>query len=484
MVGLGTQELGARPNGLGPEPRPDAAERWSALGLLKTWSIILSVSLVALAMAVQYFLFDGHLTRGWSALATAALLIIGVAVFSAAIWRLLERVERRLRAAYAGERAQRRQAEGLAAASVDIVTELDMDAVAQKIVDRSREVTGARYGALGVLGPNDQVEAFYASGIDAEARARLGPPPSGHGLLGLVSERRQPLVVDDIARHPAAVGFPPHHPPMRTLLAVPVWLRDEVIGNLYVSDKENGEGFSAEDTLALQRFAAQAAVAIQNARLHRQLQELSIVAERERIAMDLHDGLIQSLFGVRLQMEAITVGLPEGDATREALGEAIERMGNVMADVRHYVFDLRAQLEAGEALPALLQHLLESLQAGPVFASELRVQGTPWDVSREVQWELWHICREALTNAVRHSQGHHLGITLAFDETALALEVADDGCGWSGAPAPDGHHGLENMQRRAERIGGRLQIDTAPGRGTRVRVTVPTAVAGLGDGGR
>ena len=449
----------------------------SVLSLLKTWAIVLSLCLVAVAVAVQYFVFDRVLARPWSAVSTAALLVIGVAGFSAAIWRLLERAEFRLRVAYARERAQRRQAEALTAASVDIVTDLNMELVAQKIVDRSREVTGARYGALGVLGPDGRVAAFYTSGIDAETRARLGPPPEGHGLLGLVTDQKRALVVDDMASHPAAVGFPPHHPLMRTLLAVPVWLRTEVIGNLYVCDKEDGSRFTGEDTEALERFAAQAAVAIQNARLHRRLQQLSIVAERERIAMDLHDGVIQSLFGVRLQLEASTSGLPAGSPLQVALDDVVDRLGIVMSDVRHYIFDLRAELAKNEGLPDLLRQLLDSMQSAPVFTTELKIDGIPRTVSRGVQWELWHICREALANAARHSGGQRLSVRLSYAPAHVSVEIADDGQGWNGRVLGDGHRGIENMHHRAEAIGGTLHIHGDPSRGTRVCVSVPAARA-------
>ncbi len=449
----------------------------SLLSRLKRWAIVLSACLVVVAVAIQYFLLDRVLPPYWSSACTGALLVIGVAGFSAAIWRLLERVESRLRSAYAGELAQRRQAEALAAASVDLATELDIDVVAQKIVDRSREVTGARYGALGVLGPEGRIEAFYTSGIDAETRARLGPPPQGHGLLRLVSEQGKALVVDDIPSHPAAAGFPPHHPPMRTLLAAPVWLRNEIIGNLYVCDKENAHGFTEEDTEALERFAAQAAVAIQNARLHRRLQQLSIVAERERIAMDLHDGVIQSLFGVRLRLDAVTAELPNPSPIAGALDEVVDRLGNVMADVRHYIFDLRAQLAEEESLSVLLRELLDSLHGAPVFTTDLQVEGTPRAVSRPVQWELWHVCREELANAVRHSGGQHLLVKLTYGPKDLSVEVTDDGPGWDGQVHGPGHNGLENMRRRTESVGGALTVDAGAGRGTRVRAAVPAVRA-------
>lgn len=454
-----------------------AAAPGGDLASLKAWAVALSLSLVALAVAVQYLVFDRLLPQVWSVMATGALLVSGVAGFSAAVWRLLERVQLRLREAYASERSQRLQLVALAAATQDLTTDLDMDRVAQKIVERSREVTGARYGALAVLGPDGRISAFYTSGLDPETRAKLGPPPEGHGLLGLVTRERRPLRVDDIARHPASVGFPPHHPHMRTLLAVPVWVHGEVIGNLYLCDKGDGSPFSGEDQEVLERFAAQAAVAIQTARLHRRLQRLSVVAERERIAMDLHDGVMQSLFGVRMQLEALLAKAPRDSTEARALDAAVDRLGAVMSDIRHYVFDLRSEWSENEDLPALLRELLASMQAGPLFTTELRVEGHPRRVAPAVMWELWHVVREALTNAVRHSGGSRLTVALAFRPERLVAEVADDGVGWDGRPAGQGHHGLENMRRRAAAMGGELEVDTAPGAGTRVRVSLPAEYA-------
>ncbi len=438
---------------------------------------MLSLALVALAIGVEYFIFDPMFGRPVSALATAGLLVVGVTGFSAAIWHLLERVEGRLRAAYAAERGQRKQLQALAGAAMDLVSDLDLDTVAQKIVERSREVTGARYGALAVLGENGRIDAFYTSGLDPETRARLGPPPQGHGLLGLVSSEKRPLRVEDVSHHPAAVGFPPGHPLMRTLLAVPVWVRGEVIGNLYLCDKADETPFTLAEQETLERFAAQAAVAIQTARLHRRLQELSILGERERIAMDLHDGVLQSLFGVRMQLEAALAGMRPDSAEQSTVDQCVERLGSVMNDVRHYVFDLRAELAEDQGLTQVLRQLIESMKANPVFRTELLVEGTHRGVARPVQWELWHVAREALTNAVRHSGGDRLLVTLRYQVDGLTMEVADNGCGWGGTSPGPGHHGLDNMRRRAGAIGGELELDSSAGAGMRVRVFVPAAQA-------
>ncbi len=443
------------------------------LAPLKVWAVVLPLALVVLVIGVQYWWLDRLLPAFWSTVATAALLVFGVAVFASAIWRLLERAEARLRVAYAAERSQRRQLQALAAASVDLATELDMELVAQKIVDRSREVTGARYGALAVLAADLRIASFYSSGLDQETRARLGPPPEGHGLLGLVTREGRPLRLEDLTRHPAAVGFPPHHPEMRSLLAVPVWMQGEVIGNLYLCEKEDHSPFSDADEQTLERFAAQAAVAIQNARLHRRLQALSLVAERERIAMDLHDGVMQSLYGVRLQLEAAMDRLAEEAPVRGVVDQAIDRLGTVTADIRHYVFDLRARLADGDSIVDSLHQLLESLEAAPVFRCSLTVEGEQRPVPAGVRWELWHVVREALANAVRHSGGSHLDVSVRFSSEGLTLDVVDDGHGWDGRPGGPGHHGLANMRRRVEGCGGEIAWEAPPGGGTRVRVSLP-----------
>lgn len=455
----------------------------SLLGSLKTFAIVLSLCLVAVAVGVEYFIFDRMLGRDAGTLANGVLLVVGVTGFSMVVWRLLERAERHLRAAYMAERAQRGQLEALAAASADLSTGVDVQEVAQRIVERSRAVTGTRYAALAVLGADGRIGAFYTSGIDPQTRAHLGAPPEGHGLLGLVIGQGRSLRLQDLSAHPASQGFPPHHPMMRSLLAEPVRVEGQVIGSIYLCDRMDGRPFTEADEETLRRFAGQAAVAIQSARLHERLRQLSVISERERIAMDLHDGVIQSLFGVRLQLEAALPGIEAASADHAAAVEAVvDRLGVVMADIRHYIFDLRAEMDEDVGIESLLRELIESLRASPVFDTQLQVAGTPRRVRRPVQWELCHIAREALTNAVRHSGGRNLRVSLEYAAGELALQVADDGAGWDGGQAGPGHNGLQNMRRRAEGLGGALAIETAPRRGTRVLVSVPAAYAYAGEG--
>ncbi len=213
---------------------------------------------------------------------------------------------------------QDRELLALHEAGVDISSDLDLEAVLQRIVDRARILVGARYGALSIL-KEGKVEHFVTSGIAPEERERIGPPPPGHGLLGIVLEEGKSLRLRDLTRHPKSAGFPPHHPVMRSLLAVPITSHSRVVGNLYLTEKEGATEFSDEDERTLRRFATQAALAIDNARLHSQVWELAITQERTRIAREMHDGLAQVLGYVNLKAQAVGDLLRSGRTERALL---------------------------------------------------------------------------------------------------------------------------------------------------------------------
>jgi signal transduction histidine kinase len=200
--------------------------------------------------------------------------------------------------------------------------ELSLDAVLQRLVEAAVELTGARYGALGVIDRcGSQLERFITTGIDEQARAAIGDPPHGRGILGVLIRDATPLRLHDLADDPRSVGFPPNHPPMRSFLGVPVMLRGIAYGNLYLTEKEGGEDFDEEDQELVTLLAAQAAVAIENARLYesatqwsRQLESLIEVGnalatetDLDRI-LDLVARRLQELLDARL----VTVLLPAG----------------------------------------------------------------------------------------------------------------------------------------------------------------------------
>ncbi|MHA7664383.1 sensor histidine kinase [Mycolicibacterium sp. HS_4_1] len=163
--------------------------------------------------------------------------------------------------------AGRDQMESLLRVIVGIGADLDLDTTLHRIIDAAIELTGSRYGALGVRGSDGMLDAFLFKGIDAELQARIGHLPVGKGVLGVLLDRAEPLRVDDLTQHPAAVGFPEHHPPMRAFLGMPIVIRSDVYGSLYVTDDRAGHVFTESDENAIRALGAAAGVAIDNARL-------------------------------------------------------------------------------------------------------------------------------------------------------------------------------------------------------------------------
>jgi signal transduction histidine kinase len=158
--------------------------------------------------------------------------------------------------------------DGLVEAMLAVTSGLDLEVTLSTIVRTAIELVDARYGALGVRGDDHELTEFVYQGIDDATRAVIGHLPEGRGVLGVLIDDPQPIRLDDIREHPASVGFPPNHPPMRTFLGVPVRIRDEVFGNLYLTEKTNGQPFSEDDEVLVEALAAAAGVAVENARLY------------------------------------------------------------------------------------------------------------------------------------------------------------------------------------------------------------------------
>jgi|BEDMetMinimDraft_2_1075160.scaffolds.fasta_scaffold03848_3 signal transduction histidine kinase len=451
---------------------------------LRPWGVGLPVALTVALEVVQILVLRPWLGAARAADVAGGLAVVGVIAFALIIWWFLERAEEDLASAYRAARAHERQLVALHEAALSITAALDLPTLLRRVVEESRNVIGTRYGAVAVLGPDGAIEEFVTSGLDEETVRRLGAPPSGHGLLGLVVSERRALRVDDILSHPRSVGFPPGHPVMKTLLAVPLVFEDQVLGSLYLADRVDGRPFDAADQEVLERFAAQAAIAVANARLHGERRRLSLLEERERIGMDLHDGVLQALYATGLGLEAVLEDIERDPAAaRAGVERAIARLHGTIADIRHYIFDLRAEQEHGEeGLVPLVRRLVDEL-AHPGMEVRLEVEGPAVPLDRQARWEAWHIVREAVSNAIRHSRGRRVTVRIAQRPDEVSVEVRDDGVGFDPTAAVDAsHHGLDNMRRRAAAVGGRLEVRSAPGMGTTVALSVPAAVA-VGEGG-
>jgi signal transduction histidine kinase len=352
---------------------------------------------------------------------------------------------------------------------------LDLEDVLQLIVDRVRALIGARYAALGIVTGDGWIDRFITSGISPEERAAIGPLPTGHGLLGLIILEGRALRIPEIAGHPASVGFPANHPPMTTFLGVPVTAQGRPIGNFYLTDKEGGAEFTAADQRLAEMFARHAGIAIDNARLHAQVRSLAVIEERDRISRDLHDGIIQSLYGVSLALEDVTTLAP-ADAEAK-VDEAIDAIHVAIRDIRHFIHGLSGETSDGRDLPSALLALANELRHNTLVDVDAAIdaEADP-GLSSEAANQLLHLVREALSNASRHASAARIAIALRHSGDRAEIEVADDGVGFDPAHARStDHRGLVNMRARADAAGAQLLVESRPGGGTRIIVSVPRA---------
>jgi len=357
---------------------------------------------------------------------------------------------------------------------------LAIEDVLQLIVDRVRDLVDAEYAALGIVDPSGQIERFITAGIDSAARAAIGPLPHGRGLLGLIIREGRSYRIPSIAGHPDSSGFPPNHPPMTSFLGVQVVARGKRVGNLYLTDKHGAAEFSAADQSLVETFALHAGIAIDNARLHAQAARVAVADERDRIGRDLHDGIIQALYAVSLSLEDVPDLMSETptEAARR-VDQSIESIHLTIRDIRNFIYGLRPEAIDGSQVVAGIAALAQEVREGGLIdvVATLDPAADP-RLAPEAGVELLSLVREALSNAVRHGKPRHVDVLLGRTPDGSILEIADDGVGFDPTATPaDGHHGLMNMRVRAEAIGGRLDVESQPGAGTRVRLFISSAAS-------
>ena len=356
--------------------------------------------------------------------------------------------------------------EALSDAVGAVAGELDVETVLQLIVDRVRTLVGAQYAALGIVDDRRRIERFITSGISAEQRRRLGPLPEGHGLLGLIITEGQSLRVPDIGAHVASSGFPPEHPPMRSFLGVPVRVKRRVIGNFYLTDKESADEFSDDDQRLTELFALHAGIAIENARLHEAVGRLAVIEERDRIGKDLHDGIIQSMYGVSLSLEDMPELMADDpEEARARVDRAIDALHDTIRDLRGFIFGLRPELVDRTDLVGLLVALTEQLHQNSLVEVSLDLPERLDEPPAHVRAELLQIAREALSNVARHARATEAAVRLSSTDTDLLLEIRDNGRGFdSSHDATRGPFRPGQHARPGGRAGGHLARGERRGR--------------------
>jgi signal transduction histidine kinase len=365
---------------------------------------------------------------------------------------------------------------GLLDAVVDMGSDAELGLLLDRIVAAACGLVNARYGALGVVGPEGELVEFHTFGLTEAQREAIGALPCGRGILGLLIEKPVPIRMTDLSAHPDSYGFPANHPPMRIFLGVPIRVGDRIFGNLYLTEKLGAPQFSAADEESMVALAAAAgatiaglaAFAAERKRAEVDRAKLAVLKDRDRIARDLHDVVIQRLFATGLQLQNV-IYLTERPEVAERVNTAVDEIDAAMKDIRTAIFQLHDS--GGGDIRTQVQGIASNAETSLRFRPRVSFIG-PVDtvIDNRVRVELLAVLKEALTNVARHAGASQVDITLQADREGVELTVRDDGRGIE----PDiSRGGLHNLAARAADLAGSFTAARTEPSGTEVVWTVP-----------
>jgi signal transduction histidine kinase len=349
----------------------------------------------------------------------------------------------------------------------------DLADTLQRLAQRAREVTRSDSAAISPCDENGVLTRFIYAGISEDEARRLGDPPRGRGLLGHLGSLDRPLRLSNLQSDPGHTGWPAGHPDMRAFLGVPIRAGGRTIGSLYMTRLAGKADFTEADEAAAAVLALQAAVSLSSGLARERSGRLSLLEERERIAHDLHDGTIQALYATGLECDALSNRADFPDEARQAFASTVERINDLIADMRGYISMLEApapvdQPELTRDLAFVIRQIVSPSIATVVNISAAALQ----ELSGRESEDLLYIAREALSNAVRHGAPTKVAVDLRQSETATVLTIQDNGVGFDQATIRRGL-GRITMATRADRLGAELTWIGIPGMGATVRVAIP-----------
>jgi len=359
-------------------------------------------------------------------------------------------------------------------AAAAVTSDLSLPRTLQAIVDIARELAQARYAALGVPGDDGTLKAFITSGLEAGMVRNIEHEPRGLGLLGAILESDTPIRLERITDDARSVGFCAHHPPMTKFLGVPIISRGERLGNLYLTDPLDDEPFDEDDERLIVLLSKHAAVAIENARLSEQLQSLALSRERDRIGMELHDGVIQSVYAVGMKLEILRGQFPMTPEQETQYHAIITDLNQIIEDIRNYIRNLRSAREEQVTFKQRLENLARHFRDFAQVDVAIDVPGTLRTLNDQQRHSLTQIVREALSNVARHAKATQVRIIVREVGNNLTVTIGDNGHGFDTSRTETmNSFGLRNMVQRAKRLGGTLLIESEIGQGTTITAQVP-----------
>jgi two-component system sensor histidine kinase DevS len=359
--------------------------------------------------------------------------------------------------------------------SREVTASDDLAVLLDSVVRRAAKLLDADVALMTLVNPRGDLTIAAQTGLGRE-RTQWPGAQSEHGLPRLTIETGRPVIVADCrtdTRAAAGGWLLFEEEGLVSALAVPLNSKDRTLGTLTVANRVRTD-FSQRQAELLETFGNLTAIALETRQLYDKLESLARLEERERIGMDLHDGVIQTIYAIGLRLEDCTERVPEAAPELKAdLETAMDELNKVIKDIRSYIFDLRPQLSHVDDLPEALRQLVEHVRVNTLMMATFEAD-TPLDgVGGEAEaMALFHIAQEALNNVSKHAKASSVSVRLSAAAGCVRLEVRDNGVGFDVPPdqISGAHHGLRNMRDRARSVGAELSYESSPGRGTTVRV--------------
>lgn len=346
-----------------------------------------------------------------------------------------------------------------------------IEQVLERIAQVSKELVHAKYAALGVPDGKGGLTYFKVAGMTPEAIAQLDHLPKGHGLIGAIMKERKTIRLDRMQDDERSAGFCRAHPIMVSLLGVPIQIGNRLFGTLYLCDREDGQSFSEQDSWLVETLAGYAALAIAGSQLTDQQKRLTLLEERNRIGMELHDGVIQSLYAVGMHLDLMRLS---GSAAPEELTETIGNLNEIIEDIRRYIMNLQVTERHTMTVHERLQDMLNRLHLPVNVQVQLNAPHDKPPFSPSIFEAVCQMANEAVSNAVRHAEAQAINIDVQVQSGVFQIIIADDGKGFDTQMIGNQNGlGLRNIQQRAALHGGRVEIETRPGEGTRLTIILP-----------
>jgi two-component system, NarL family, sensor histidine kinase DevS len=379
---------------------------------------------------------------------------------------------------YESERARAQEWQALFELSRDVTASTDIDAMLSFVVRQAAKLLNGEVAILKLLSPDGLSLTPFAQVGRRKPSPRQGSLDD-YELLRVAIDKRGPVIVRDYAEERKAGGGrwrSMEEEDLVSVIVVPVLGGERAFGVISVGNREL-TNFSDSQAQLLQTFANLVAVAIDRRQMFDRLENLARLEERDRIGMDLHDGVIQSIYAIGLHLEDSSDRLPaNAQDVKSDVEQAIDDLNKVIKDIRSYIFDLRPSLSSMHDLPDALSQLVENFRVNTLASTTLSID-TPLEApgGEAEAMAVFHVTQEALNNASKHAKATAVSVSLRSIDGALVLEVTDNGIGFDpavGAVTTGAHHGMRNMRDRAEGVGGRLDYESGQGRGTTLRMTL------------